>query len=350
MSLSPPKRILVVCTRRIGDVLLVTPLIRSLRRAWPLARIDVLVFLGTAGVLEGNPDIDRVIVFPERSRWRQRLVELRNLWRHYDLALSTLPSDRARIYGWAAGRRHLGLIDPLEPATKRWWLDQWVAFDDLDTHTVTMGLALADRLGIERCAEVVVPRSAQPESRPATPYAVCHPHPKFNYKMWHEAGWIALIQALRARGLQVFLTGAPGEAECCARIAEATGASSLGGKQTLAQIGDLLRGASLFIGPDTVVTHMAAATGVPTVALFGPSNPVKWGAWPAAWQGPESPWQLRGSGRRGNVFLVQGGGDCVPCRLEGCDRHVASYSRCLQEMPAERVIACAIEMLEGAGS
>ena len=54
-------RILVIALRRLGDVLLTTPLIRSIRRAWPDATIDVLVFAETAGILDGNPDIDRVV-------------------------------------------------------------------------------------------------------------------------------------------------------------------------------------------------------------------------------------------------------------------------------------------------
>jgi heptosyltransferase-3 len=56
-----PSRILVISLRRIGDLLLTTPLIRSLRRAWPNAEIDVLVFANTAGIVEGNPDINRAI-------------------------------------------------------------------------------------------------------------------------------------------------------------------------------------------------------------------------------------------------------------------------------------------------
>src|SRR6476659_802812 len=55
-----PSRILVISLRRIGDLLLTTPLIRSLRRAWPTAGIDVLVFANTAGLVEGNPDFRRV--------------------------------------------------------------------------------------------------------------------------------------------------------------------------------------------------------------------------------------------------------------------------------------------------
>jgi heptosyltransferase-3 len=61
-----PSRILVISLRRIGDLLLTTPLIRSLRRAWPDSEIDVLVFANTAGILAGNPDINCVIAMPQR--------------------------------------------------------------------------------------------------------------------------------------------------------------------------------------------------------------------------------------------------------------------------------------------
>jgi len=54
-------RILIISLRRIGDLLLTTPLIRSVRRARPEAQIDVLVFDGTAGMIAGNPDIDRIL-------------------------------------------------------------------------------------------------------------------------------------------------------------------------------------------------------------------------------------------------------------------------------------------------
>jgi hypothetical protein len=63
-----PSRILVISLRRIGDLLLTTPLIRSLRRAWPDSDIDVLVFANTAGILAGNPDINRIIRIGRRRQ------------------------------------------------------------------------------------------------------------------------------------------------------------------------------------------------------------------------------------------------------------------------------------------
>ncbi len=349
MSTPDPQRILVVCTRRIGDVLLITPLIRSLRRAWPQAQIDALVFRGTAGVLEGNSDLGALIVVPERSSRLARWRELQQLWNRYDLSFSCVPSDRARLYAWAASRRHLGMLAADESKVKLRLMHGAVRFDDLTTHTVSMGLQLAELANVARCPEVVPPTaggSLPPEIKQA--FAVLHPFPKFNYKMWTETGWIALAQALQDRGLQVVLTGSNEAVEVayCQCLAAASGALCLAGKLSLAQTADLLRRAELLVGPDTAVTHLAAACGIPTVALFGPSNPVKWGPWPNGRDMIDSPWELVGSARHGNILLLQGSGDCVPCRLEGCDRHPASWSRCLQEMPAARVIDAALSMLK----
>ena len=98
----PPRRILLVCTQRIGDVLLATPLARSLKQAWPQAELRFLVFQGTAGVLAGNPDIDRIIAYPQRTGWRGTLAQLRELWQRYDLALGTRPrTGRACMAGSA---------------------------------------------------------------------------------------------------------------------------------------------------------------------------------------------------------------------------------------------------------
>jgi heptosyltransferase-3 len=114
----------------------------------------------------------------------------------------------------------------------------------------------------------------------------------------------------------------------------------------LPSLGYLLSRAALYVGTDTAVSHMAAAVGAPTIVLFGPSNPVKWGPWPKDFPATvPSPWRTHGSQRQGNVFLVQGEADCVPCLHEGCDRHINSLSDCLQKLPVSRVIRAAEVML-----
>src|SRR5436305_11758283 len=143
IALPPHPRILVVALRRLGDVLLTTPLIRSLKRAFPDAAIDALVFDGTQGILAGNPDIADVVVTPARPPMRETPALLRRLWRRYDLAFSTQSGDRPTFYAWAAGRRSVGFVagSNLAARLKRFALTDAVASEP-GTHRVREVLAL----------------------------------------------------------------------------------------------------------------------------------------------------------------------------------------------------------------
>ena len=352
-----PRRVLVIVTRRIGDVLLATPVLRSLKRAWPDAELDMLVFEGTEGVVAGNPDVRRVITVPERPRFSQHLKLAWNLTRRYDLAISLLPGDRPTLYAWFAGRKRVGLHEPaLKTRWKQWLLDAWIPFDNQDTHTVRMHLAVLASLGVSPRADVLASwtqADAATAQRLLAPldgaaYAVIHPYPKFRYKMWTVDGWIALAEWLSRRGLRVVLTGGPGadERAYANGIAQRLPAAlNLAGQLTLGATACVVSRAAVYIGPDTAITHAAAALGVPTVALYGPTNPVKWGPWPSGQSADENPWARVGSQAALNVRLVQGSGACVPCCLEGCERHIESTSDCLTGLAPERVIAAIEELL-----
>ena len=352
--------VLVVCPRRIGDVLFATPVARSLKRAYPHATIDMLVFEGTEGILSGNVDVRQVLTIPQRPSLEHHLSLYKAIWRRYDLAVSVQASDRSTLYTWAAGRVKIGiLVDDKKSWWKRRLLTDWVPLDNRDTHTVVMNLRLMDLLGITPAATPVVgwSRSDQELVRGLFPayegqgaYAVLHVSPKFLYKQWTASGWVELAGELAAQGLRVVVTAGNSEQEKA--YAEnlfrsfPKGSVNLAGRLSLSALGCLLERAGVYVGTDTAVTHMAAALGVPTVALFGPSNPIKWGPWPKSWSASgESPWKFKGSQRHGNVMILQGEGDCVPCLHEGCDRHINSLSNCLQSMPAARVIEAVKLML-----
>jgi len=353
-----PRRVLVVVTRRIGDVLLATPVLRSLKDAWPQASVDVLVFAGTQGFLMGNPDVHRVLTVVERPAFGAHLKFAASLARRYDLALSLLPGDRPTLYAWIAGKRRAGLLEPdLKSRWKRALLDAWVPFDNRETHTVRAHLALMEAIGVAPSAQVLASWTPADERLvdnllsplEGKPYAVMHPYPKFRYKMWTEPGWIAVARWLADRGLNVVLTGGPDadERQYVERVAKhMPDALNVAGKLTVGGTALVVSKASVYVGPDTAITHAAAALGVPTVAIYGPTNPVKWGPWPAGHAAGSNPWVRTGSQSLRHVRLIQGAGSCVPCGLEGCERHIASTSDCLTGLPAERVIA-AIEDLIG---
>ena len=360
--MNPPRSVLVVVTRRIGDVLLTTPLIRSLKRAWPAAAIDVLVFAGTQYVLAANPDIRQVLTIAERSHWREHLALFAKIARRYDVALSVVPSDRPTLYAWLAGRWRAGLV--VDAPKHRWktrLLQRWVKFDNRNTHTVLMHLALAATLDIAPCPDVVAAwrdgdRGELARQLPfalSEPYAVLHTFPKFNYKMWRGVEWTEVAQWLQSRGIRVVLSGGgdADELDYVDAIAhEIPGAIDLAGKLTLSQVACLLAHARAYVGPDTAVTHMAAALGIPVVAFYGPTDPVKWGPWPAGYASAVNPWRRLGTQRVNNVTLIQGAAACAPCFNEGCDRNVGSFSDCLQQLPAAKVIAALTHALGAAGS
>jgi heptosyltransferase-3 len=354
---TPPQRILVVVTRRIGDVLLATPVVRSLKVAWPEAKIEMLVFAGTEGFVAGSADLSGIVTVAERPTRRDHLRLFARMFRRYDLALSLVPGDRPTLYAFLAGRRRAGL---LIDSRKHWWkrtlLDAWVPFDGLNTHTVLMHLALLRAIRVPPVREVVPAFTSQDEAAAQSalsklrgaPYAVLHPYPKFRYKMWHEPGWGEIGNWLTKEGLRVVITGGPdaAEREYARRIAGSIDNTlDLSGQLSLATLAAVLSRASLYVGPDTAVTHAAAALRIPTIALYGPSDPVKWGPWPAGYDSDVNPWRRHGDQRVNRVRLIQGRARCVPCMNEGCERHVESASDCLTHLSPQVVIAAAREFV-----
>jgi heptosyltransferase-3 len=341
IALPDRPRILVVALRRIGDVLLTTPLIRSLRRNWPGANIDILVFAGTTGILEGNPDINSVIAMPARPTAFESLRLAARLWKRYDLALSTQGGDRPTAFALMAGCTHVGLIPTSGPtlaaAVKRRALHRGAPADE-SIHRVEQMLRLADALGISRVPELVAPMAPDAAlPAPIGEYAVIHAAPMFRYKQWTRDGWRALADGLMRRGITVVATCGP-EASERTVVEELWQGLATIYQLPWQQLASLLSQARLYVGPDTSVTHLAAAVGCPTVALFGPTDPRIWGPWPTG--GLAEPWAASGPiQNRGNVWLLQHPLPCLPCQLEGCERHIESRSACLDELAPSQVLA-----------
>src|SRR5262249_56788000 len=90
------------------------------------------------------------------------------------------------------------------------------------------------------------------------------------------------------------------------------------GRLDWAGLAALLKGAAVYVGPDTSMTHLAAACGCPTVALHGPTSPCRTAAWPVG--GLTEMWQEAGTvQRRGNVWGVANPLPCLPCHNPGCE-------------------------------
>lgn len=356
------ERILVIVTRQLGDVLLTTPLIRAARARWPAARIEVLGFAGTLGLLRGNPDIDALVEVPAGSGWRASWPVVRRLWRRYDLALIGQPSDRAHLYGFVAARRRSGLVT--WHRDKSWWqrllLVHAVEVPAERGHVVLEKLALIAPwaplpagVSVVPPAAIELPGDIAQALQPG--YVVVQVPSLVHYKQWPLAHFQVLVAALVADGRQVVLSGS-GSAADRQKVAEVaasvprdgcrpTAVLDVAGRLDLAQVTTLLAGASLYIGPDTSVTHLAAACRTPTIALYGPVDPRIFGPWPQG-HAPSQPWQPS-AGRQlaAAITVLQGPQACVPCNGAGCEKHDQSRSDCLLSITPERVLAEARRVL-----
>jgi heptosyltransferase-3 len=365
-----PKKVLFIATRQIGDVLVTTPLISKARELWPDAEFHFLGYRGKLDMLKGNPDIAQIIETSDRPGFAEYLSLFNRLFQRYDLAIVTQPSDRAYLYGLISAFRRVGVLSGHpqgkdgKESSKTEKQNAWKKF--ISMHNVTVDYfaqhVIAEKL---RLLEVffrnpndlfkeaisVTPPVGEPltpliANQLNQPYAVLHPGPLTAYKRWPLAYWQKLIEWLVQEGMQVVLSASPAKQDLqlnhdiLSLLEERTRAQVIdaAGKLSIPQAGTLLRGASLYIGVDTSITHLAAACNTPTITLFGSTPPTNFGPWPNGFIG-DQPYQLRARTQTvGCVTILQGPGECVPCRKAGCEDRADSNSECLDLLEPSQVI------------
>ena len=335
----PPQRILVISLRFLGDTLLTTPLLNSLAHAYPDSKIDVLVYKNTAPMLEGNTVISRCITCSQKPKWPEYKRLAQQIFHQYDLAISTQTGDRPTLYAFLAASIRIGLVPhPTQKGGfKRFLYQKSLVFNESNTHTVLELLRLCQLLAIKPVYRLTPPTTQTPSKITDKPYVVLHILPQWRYKQWPRENWLTIARYCHQHGLKIMLSGSPEKQEYAylndlqADMPKET--INLAGKLSLAQLAMVIKNAQLFIGPDTGITHMASATGVTTLALFGPSDPVKWAPWPIDYQRNQPPFKTKGTQHVNNVYLFQNDRpSCIPCYLEGCDRHQQSHSECLDAL------------------
>lgn len=358
-----PRTVLVVVTRQIGDVLLTTPLLRQARQLWPQAQIDVLGFEGTLAILRGNPDVNELIPMGSGSGWKTLRGLAGRIWRRYDLAVVAEISDRAHLAGWLASSQRVGLLPPAGESGGRRIKGALLAHavrsggDRSALHVVEEKLRLLDPWRAAGAGGESVSVRAPP-MHPLPPtlerrlvrrrYVVVHSPSMWTYKQWPPASFQCLIQLLAEQGHQVVLSGGPdaGDRALVKALSDSSAGTAIdAGVLSFGQLSSLLAGARLYVGPDTSVSHLAAATGIPVIAIFGPTNPQRWAPWPAG--AARTTQFCRAAPRQqvGNVTLIQAQHACIPCGRAGCEDNRDSRSVCLLRIAPERVAEAAMDLL-----
>ena len=323
--------ILVIKLRYLGDVLLITPCLQAIKENLPHANVTVVVNKGTEAVLHNHPCVDHVVTVDRRyvvEGWRA-VIRLRK--RRYDLVLDLTDGDRSAIMTRLVNARHRVGYN----AEHRWrgrCYDQIIHGDPDEMHSVDYYLRAAKAIGLktnvhapmlsfapddeEYANELLVDHGIDSEEQ----LVMIHPGSRWEAKSWLAERFAAVADTIQvSRSARVVFAGSEMERARVKNIQAqmSTTSVSIVGQTTVLQLAAVMKRCALFLGNDNGPMHMAAAAGLPVVALFGPTNPKVWGPC--------------GSGHR--VFFKDF--DCRACFVPGCQ--LGSQS-CMAQISVDEVM------------
>ncbi|MDE0610843.1 MAG: glycosyltransferase family 9 protein [Anaerolineaceae bacterium] len=285
-----PRRIALLLPCCIGDVLMATPLLAALRNAWPDAHVSWVAGGAARALISDHDQVDATLEcapLPQRSL--ASLWQLSGLLRdgRFDLVLSL---SRSPLISLAVGLSGIPQRVGLDSAGRGFCYNLRVPLDPGELrHEADIYLEAARALGLDvsDCsARMPVQEALWPELRQRLQEAGIDPQ---RYVLLFPAGgsnpgmqlpekrWPArhFAQLARELDLDVALVGGPQDGAALAAVGDQVERASLvlAGELTFAQIALLARRSVLSTGNDSGLTHLAAAAGGRTVAIFGPSDP-----------------------------------------------------------------------------
>ncbi|MGH7833603.1 MAG: glycosyltransferase family 9 protein [Candidatus Binatia bacterium] len=286
-SVSVPRRLLLVKPSSFGDIVNALPALSALRHGWPETAIDWIVKPQWAPLLKNHPMLHEVLPFPGNLReWRQIIAELRR--RAYDMVIDLQGLFRTGFLGVVSGSRaRAGFAEGREGSG--WLYTHPVPTSGASVHVVERNLEVIRALGIptdgvrnftlaqDPEAEEWVERSwAQEQIKADEIVCLVHPGTRRETKLWPVERFAALLDRLTATpNYRVVLIGGDEERNQFARSGSEARARSIDlmGRTTLPQLVALTRRATVLVTNDSGPMHLAAALGIPVVALFGPTDP-----------------------------------------------------------------------------
>jgi heptosyltransferase-2 len=281
-------RLLVVKLAAAGDVLRTTSILPALRRRHPGASVHWVTAPGSAPLLEGNPHVDRILLFRGHLPVELQVEEfdvVLNLDAAVDSAAIASAAKARERFGYGLDARgvsfpwrpsaeawlRLGLRDDWKKANRRTYQEHAMAIAELEGPPDPPQLVLRPEeleAGARRGRALGLPAGRRVVGLNTGAGG------RWPLKRWTEEGFLALARALAESGVSVLLLGGPEERERNARLATATGGSAVDGgcENSLREFAALVALCDVVVTGDTMALHVATALRKPTVALFGPTS------------------------------------------------------------------------------
>lgn len=264
-----PDRILLIQLYHLGDVVLTTPAIRAVRRAFPNARIDFATGIAGAQALEANPHLDRILIDPPlKQLWRagyDAVIDMHSVPRTARYTFVTRARLRVGIRG--RGPRNLAYTQLVERVPDA-------------VYMARQKLRLLAPLGIDVAAsdsalEIAIDEGQRARARLSLaslqpPVVAISPVAKHAFKQWGAANWAAVGDALAAAGASILITSGPGEEAQAEAVARAMTLPALWqyGPTSVRELAALYGECALWLGNDGGPKHLATAAGTPTITVY----------------------------------------------------------------------------------
>jgi len=274
------KKILIIQTAFIGDVILATPLIQNLKLEFPDSKIDFLVKNGNQSLLKNDPDLNEVLVFDKNKKVASVLEILKKIRaNNYDLVLN--------LHRFASS----GILTSLSGAREKIGFKNnpfSFAYTQSFSHEIGNGTHEVDR-NLALISSVTKHKNRQPKLYPSTEdFEVVKTYQNENYyclapaSVWFTKQapkeiWIQLIAKLSDEKSTIYLLGGPDDIELCNEILEKVSSKSvknLAGKLTLMQSAALIKNAKRNFVNDSGPLHLASAMNAKVTAFFCSTTPL----------------------------------------------------------------------------
>lgn len=318
-----PTRIAVVQTAFLGDVVFTSPLARALKVAWPRARLTFVTTPKAAALAACIPGVDRVVAFDKRGR-DKGLAGLRRVARELEqpeIALVPHPSMRSALLALMSGARvRIGHRDPWT----RWLYTVAVERYEREPY-VQNYLDLARTLCIDGAPDLrlVAPEAEADKAAELLGTAPCVGlaiGSEWATKRWPAASFAALADRCLEAGWRPVLLGAPNERPLAEQVKSAMKGGEpldLVGNAVLESVGAISLMKAI-VGGDSGLLHIGRALGVPSLLLFGPTDPGLHNLEPQA-------------------QALRLGLECQPCHHHGPPSCPLGHHDCMVKLTPERV-------------
>jgi heptosyltransferase-2 len=325
---------LIIQTAYVGDVLLVTPLIKASHDHFPDAIIDLVVIPAAANIVETNPALHAVIVYDKRKSqkgWRGFIRLARHLRRsRYDMVLVPHRSLRSAALAWYS---RAAIRAGFTTSSGSFLFTHRIVYHQ-NRHEVERNLALLEAAGIapgwvspeifpSEEDRAVVDRLFTRLAAADRPLAAVAPGSMWATKRWPVQSYREMAARALAAGWSLIWVGGESDRALCAEASHGLTGSwvNCAGELTLRQSAELIRRADILVTNDSAPLHLASAVDTPAVAIFGPTVP-EFGFSPSS---------------RGSV-VVQKSLPCRPCSIHGGKKCPIGTHECMTSIPPEWVL------------